>query len=352
MALRFVTGLGVGGVVPTTIALLTETAPRRFRASFIMLTLIGIAAGNSAAGQVAAWLIAPLGWPVVFQAGGIVGLALCAVLVVCLPESIRFLAVAKPESAQLRRLVRRIAGARAIAPDARFVLYQPKHAGFALAQLFGGPQRAATPLLWIAYFAEALTFMTLLSWLVVFLEGAGLPPAQAAFAFSYAAMGGICAILVMARVLDRFGPMALAVSSVAAVGSVVGLGAAGLSQPVRVAFAVLAIAFCTGTHNALNGTVGMFYPTAIRGKGVGYATGMGRVGLIVGPVVTGYLLAGKLPLDEVLSVVAAPYVVVALTCWALGRLYQRRFAGGASIEAVAPSLGRGAPAADAPVPTP
>ena len=51
MVLRFFTGMGVAGVVPNTIALLTETAPRRFRASFIMLTLIGIAAGNSSAAR-------------------------------------------------------------------------------------------------------------------------------------------------------------------------------------------------------------------------------------------------------------------------------------------------------------
>lgn len=68
---------------------------------------------------------------------------------------------------------------------------------------------------------------------------------------------------------------------------------------------------------------------------MGFATGWGRVGLIVGPVVTGTLLTAKLPLDEVLYVVAAPYVVVAAACWALGRLYQRRFAAGAGIEQAA-----------------
>ncbi|HVA11687.1 MAG TPA: MFS transporter, partial [Stellaceae bacterium] len=326
------TGMGVAGVVPNTIALLTETAPRRFRASFIMLTLIGIAAGNSAAGQVAAWFIPSYGWPIVFEVGGLAGLVLGAVLVFALPESIRWLAVAKPDGPELRRLVARLAPDLALPAEARLVLHQPQRQGVALKQLFTGDQRIATPLLWVGYFTEALTFMTLLSWMSVFLVSAGLSQTEAAFAFSYAGLGGICAILVMARILDRFGPTALVISALAAVASVSLMGASGLSQGAIVVMAILGVAFCTGTHNALNGTVGIFYPTAIRGKGVGYATGWGRVGLIVGPVVTGYLLSAKLPLQEVLYVVAAPYVLVALACWALGRLYQRRFAAGAGIE--------------------
>ncbi|HUB94296.1 MAG TPA: MFS transporter, partial [Stellaceae bacterium] len=295
-------------------------------------TLIGIAAGNSTAGQVAAWLIPSYGWSIVFEVAGVAGVALSALLYVTLPESIRHLAVAEPDGPKLRRLVTRLAPDLEITADTHFFLQQPKREGVALRQLFAGEQRIATPLLWIGYFTEALTFMTLLSWMSVFLVTAGLTQTQAAFTFSYAAMGGICAILVMSRLLDRFGPMALMASAILAIISVSLMGTNGLAHEFLVATAILAIAFCTCTHNALNGTVGLFYPTAIRGKGVGYATGMGRLGLIVGPVVAGMLLSAKLPLQEIMYIVAAPYVVVGLSCWALGRLYQRRFVAGAGIE--------------------
>ena len=267
-----------------------------------------------------------------FEVGGVAGLLLSVVLVFALPELIRYLAVTKPDGPELRRLVARLAPDLSLPAEARLVLHQPPRQGVALKQLFTGDQRIATPLLWVGYFAEALTFMTLLSWMSVLLVTAGLSQTQAAFAFSYAGMGGICAILVMARILDRFGPTALVISALGAVASVSLMGATGLSHSAIVMMAILGVAFCTATHNALNGTVGIFYPTAIRGKGVGYATGWGRVGLIVGPVVTGYLLSAKLPLQEVLYVAAAPYVVVAVACWALGRLYQRRFAAGAGID--------------------
>jgi len=110
------------------------------------------------------------------------------------------------------------------------------------------------------------------------------------------------------------------------------MGLPDLPHVALVALAVLAVAFCTGTHNSLNGTVGLYYPTALRGKGVGYATGMGRLGLSIGPPATGFLLAIQLPLSEVLASVAAPYVVVAVACGMLGRVYQRRLKTGANIE--------------------
>jgi MFS family permease len=101
------------------------------------------------------------------------------------------------------------------------------------------------------------------------------------------------------------------------------------------------MACCFGTHNSFNGTVGSFYPTIIRAKGVGFASGMGRVALITGPVVAGFLLSANLPLQKLLYVIAAPYFVVACVCVGLGWLYQKRFAAGESAIAQAPEATAG-----------
>lgn len=330
-ALRFFTGLGVAGVVPITITLLTETAPKAYRAQFVMLTLIGIAAGNASAGLVAAALLPSFGYPAVFLTCGAFGLALGIALIWALPESLRYLALAAPEAPELRRLVARVAPGMDLA-GARFTLAQtrPRRA-VALKELFAGERRVSTPLLWMAYLAEAITFYTLISWMVVFLTSAGLDQRSASLGFSYASVGGIFGVLVMSRILDRVGPLALVASALAGLVFVVAMGLPGLSHAALVAIAVLALGFCTATHNSLNGTVGLYYSTALRGKGVGYATGMGRVGLSIGPTATGFLL-GQLPLSGVLATVAAPYLLVAAACGLLGRIYQRRLKTGASIE--------------------
>jgi MFS family permease len=74
--------------------------------------------------------------------------------------------------------------------------------------------------------------------------------------------------------------------------------------------------------------VGVFYPTNIRGKGIGYASGMGRVGMIIGPMATGYLLSGAFSVGTTLWIAAVPYVITAGICTALGIIYWRHFAGG------------------------
>ena len=110
--LRFLTGLGMGGVVPNVIALLTETAPRKYRATFVMIAYVGYSMGNAAIGQVAAWFIPEFGWSIVFVVAGASGLVLCAVIALALPESISYLIVTKPDAPELGRLVGRLAPAR------------------------------------------------------------------------------------------------------------------------------------------------------------------------------------------------------------------------------------------------
>jgi len=317
-------------VMPTTLALLAETAPKRFRASFAMMALFGFPAGTSMIGLVAAWLIPHFGWAAVFYAAGAAGLALGLLLLLVLPESIQFLALNRPGSEELRRMAQHFAPAATIPPDARFVLRQEeKQAGAALAQLFATRHRLATSLLWLAYFVEGLTYITIAAWLAVVLETAGLPPTQASLTFSYAAAGGLVVACLLMRPLDRFGPMASVVTALIAVAAIFTLGTPGIPTWLIIASAIAVHSFCSATHSSLNGTVGLFYPTSIRSNGVGWASGLGRIASIIGPILMGKLLAANLPLQDVLYALATPYLVLIVACIALGRLYQRRFAPGA-----------------------
>jgi MFS transporter, AAHS family, 4-hydroxybenzoate transporter len=318
---RFLAGIGIGGVVPNTIALLTETAPKRFRVSAVMAGFVGYSLGNATIGQVAAWLTPAFGWSIVFLVAGIAGSILSVVLVLALPESIPFLAAKRPDDEKLRSLVARAAPEVVISEGTRIVLRRPANEmTFSLSLLFSGYRRIATPLLWIAFFAESLTYMTLSAWFAVILETAGLSPTSAALSFSYAAMGGIVAILILGPLVDRFGPKAAVLSAVLAVSAISYLGTPGLSPALITGAGIAAIAFAAATHQSLNGIVGGFYPTIVRGNGVGYATGMGRIAAIVGPGIVAWLFAAKLPLNEIVIFIAAPDLIVAAACVGLDRL--------------------------------
>ncbi len=324
--LRFLVGIGLGGVMPTTLALLAETAPKRLRASFAMMALFGFPSGTTCIGLVAAWLVPIYGFSAVFYAAGTAGLVLLAILLLFLPESIQFLAVNNPKSPALARQIKYFAPDLVITPDTQFVVPQREKAkGFAVAELFSRRNRLATALLWTAYFFEGLTYITIASWLAVVLETAGLSPVQASLTFSYAAAGGIVIALLLMRPLDKFGPSASVVTALIAIASLITLGIPGKPEWLIVAAAIGVHSFCSATHSSLNGTVGLFYPTSIRSNGVGWASGLGRIASIIGPIYLGFLLSWKMPLQDVLYIVAAPYVVLILACLGLGKLYRKNF---------------------------
>ena len=345
--IRFIVGIGVGGIMPTAIAYLVETAPKRFRVTFTMVGVLGLTTGIAAMGQVGAWILPIWGWRAMFFLPGLTGLALGLLLYFVLPESLRYMTLKTPDSPLLRRRAARLAPELAIDSATRFVLpTQPRAKGLALKALFSGNQRIVSPLLWVGYLVQSITFMAFTNWFAVLLEGLRLTPLQAALTFSYGALAGVPTHILIAWLFDRIGPTAVVAALLTASAAIALLGAPGLSPVFVMGVGVVAYSFCQASQGSFNGMVGVFYPTNIRGKGVGYASGMGRVGQIIGPVVTGYLLSAALPLQVTLYVVAAPYVLTAFICVALGVLYKRNFAGGeaAAASAVPAGAASGAPA--------
>jgi AAHS family 4-hydroxybenzoate transporter-like MFS transporter len=324
IVLRFLAGLGIGGVVPNVISLLNESAPKKFRATFVLLAFIGYSLGSVTSGQIGARIVPLLGWNSIFVIAGCAGLSLVILLILFLPESVRYLTLREPSAERTRALVRRLAPDVAISGQTSFALKTPTRDTVAIGRLFDGDRRWITPLLWIGYFAESLTYMTLLSWFTTLLVGAGASSIQASNAYSWGAVGGICLMLVVSRLVDRVGPLAMVATALLAIAGLLSMGGADVSVELRMAMAVATYALCQVTHNSLNATVGTFYSTDIRARAVAWATGWGRVALTIGPVVTGYLLAANLPHSAILHIMVGPYVVVAGICVALGLIYRSR----------------------------
>jgi MFS transporter, AAHS family, 4-hydroxybenzoate transporter len=340
MVLRFLVGLGAGGVMPTAIAYLVETAPKRVRVTFVMVGVLGLTCGIAAMGQVGAWLLPHWGWPVVFIFPGFLGLGLTAFLYVALPESLRYLTLHQPQSPALRRRVTLLAPELVVGADTRFVLPpQPKSEGLGLKPLFSGNQRVVTPLLWAGYLIQSITFMAFGNWFAVLLEGLGLTSLQASLTFTYGALLGVAAQILVARVFDKVGPKAIVFALLTASGGMILLGIIpGLTPALVMTIGTVAYAFCHSSQGSFNGMVGVFYPTNIRGKGVGYASGLGRAGQAIGPVAAGYMLSSALPLHLTLYLIATPYIITAFLCLWLSVLYHRHFAAGeASAVAVEPA---------------
>jgi AAHS family 4-hydroxybenzoate transporter-like MFS transporter len=335
---RTIAGLGFGGIMPSAIAYVVEMSPKRFRVTLTMIATLGLTSGISAMGQVGAWLLPVWGWQVVFFLPGATGLLLAILLWFALPESLRYLTLKKPDAQALRAKMQQLAPELAIGANTRFVLPpQPKSGKIGIAALFRGPQKLASPLLWLGYLIQATTFAAVTNWYQVLLESLKLTPLQASLTFSYGALAGIPTHIFTAWLFDRIGPYAVVGALLGASAMMIVLGLPGIAPLTIMIAAIICYACCQACQGSFNGMVGVFYPTNIRGKGIGYASGMGRVGMIIGPMITGFLLSGAVSLQTTLFLAALPYVFTALLCLALGVIYWRKFAGGeASAAGVAP----------------
>src|SRR5207249_3206227 len=135
MLFRLLTGVGLGGAMPNTIALTSEYSPKKVRATAVMLMFCGFSVGAAAGGFVSASLIAHFGWSSVFIVGGILpcGIALLAAAV--LPESIRFLVVRGRERERIVRYLSRIAPGEVSLGETSFAVGE-EHTRTGVGQLF------------------------------------------------------------------------------------------------------------------------------------------------------------------------------------------------------------------------
>ncbi len=334
-ALRFFTGIGLGGLLPNLIALNAELAPRRLRATLIVLMFTGITTGAGIPGQVQAWLIPQYGWQLMFWIGGLVPLIVATCLLLMLPESVKFLASKPDRGLQLRATVRRMRRDLTIADDAQFVAAMvPQVSGSTLAQIFRGGFVWVTPILWVCFASALMANFFLNSWLPLILEGSGLSARQSGITTSLYHYGGTVGGLLVSILLGRFGFTIIAALFLCASLAIVTIGHPGLSY-IAMAAAVMLSGFCTlGAQFGNNAAAGLLYPTAFRSTGVGWALGIGRFGSIAGPLLGGMLIALKVPPHQFFLVAAAPMAVGLIASVGVAWLCYKRI-GGVHLDVVA-----------------
>jgi len=311
--LRFLTGLGLGGAMPNAIALTTEYAPRRIRATTVMIMFCGFSIGAALGGVAAASLISHFGWKSVFVLGGIVPCVALPFLAALLPESIRYLVVQGGRGKQVAATLRRIDPDVQIPEGATFTVEEHKAKGFAVPQLFAEGRGAFTLLIWVVFFMSLLDLYFLTSWLPTIIHDAGLSVRSAVLITSTYQWGGVIGALLLGQLFDRFSPfVTLALTYLAASAFVLLIGTAGTSIGVLI-LTVFGAGFCVvGGQIGANALTASSYPTPIRSTGVGWALGIGRIGSIIGPAIGGLLLARHWPARQLFLVAAAPVLIASL----------------------------------------
>jgi AAHS family 4-hydroxybenzoate transporter-like MFS transporter len=320
LAIRFLTGLGLGGAMPNAIAMTSEFSPHRRRATMVMVMFCGFSIGAALGGLLAAALIPQFGWRSVFLVGGVAPLLLVPILALRLPESARFLALTGRAQARVAELLGQIDPRANFTPATQFVVHEPQLTGMPVLHLFRERRTLPTLLLWVVFFMSLLDLYFLANWLPTVLNDLGASVSSAALIGSMLQVGGVVGTFALGSIIDRFSFRALALVYFVAVFAVGAIGQLGHSVALVTA-AIFAAGFCiVGGQIAANALAAGFYPTSVRATGVGWALGIGRVGSIVGPLVGGALLTAKWSTGSVFLAAATAAMCAALAAFSLSRL--------------------------------
>ena len=323
IVLRFLTGLGLGGAMPNSVTLSSEYAPEKHRSVLVTTMFCGFTLGSALGGVAAAHIVAAFGWRAVLLLGGVMPLALVPVLAVALPESVRYLVLKRLRLDQVRRVLQRIAPSENLA-DASFSVAEKPRAGFPVNHLFDAGMRRGTLLLWFAFFMSLLVIYLLSSWLPTLISSTGMSLKNASLVTAMFQVGGTVGAILLGQLMDRFDPRrvlgvtyALAAVFTALIGSSTG-------NTALMVLAVFGAGFCvSGAQVGANALAASFYPTATRATGVSWASGIGRIGSVLGSMAGGWLLALGVGLPTVFAMVGAPAIVAGLCLLAMGQARPR-----------------------------
>ncbi|MGK5077687.1 MFS transporter [Janthinobacterium sp. HLX7-2] len=310
-AMRFLAGLGIGGVMPNVVAQMTEYSPKKIRATMVTLMFSGYAVGGMLAALLGKGLLEAYGWSSVFLAAGL-PVVLIPFILKSMPESMPFL-IRENRLDELKQIVARMEPS--YRPDAgdRFALpSQDRAEGAPIGKLFQDGRGFSTAMFWIAFFMCLFMVYALSSWLTKLMAGAGYSLGSALTFVLVLNFGAVIGAVGGGWLADRFnikyvliGMYALAAVSITLLGFKV-------STEVLFLLVGLAGASTIGTQIVTYAYAGQFYPMAIRSTGIGWASGVGRSGAILAPIAIGTLVGMALPLEQNFMAIAIPAVIAVI----------------------------------------
>lgn len=305
--LRFIAGLGCGGLMPNAVALMNEYAPKRLRGTMVAIMFSGYSVGGMLAAGLGIWLIPNHGWQPMFWVAAL-PLLMLPVIMLKLPESLGFL-IRQGRQAEAAATLARMG--HPIEPGDSLTFHE-KSASSSVAELFRHNRALGTLTLWVAFFCCLLLVYLLSSWLPKVLQEAGYAERASLLSLFSLNFGGMVGAISGGRLGDRFGLPRVVVGFFAAATASIAL--IGFATNAALLFVLVFIAGATtiGTQILLYASVAQLYSLSVRGAGLGWASGVGRIGAIVGPTLGGVLLAQQLPLRESFLVFAIPAAAATL----------------------------------------
>ncbi|MEP3561543.1 MAG: MFS transporter [Marinobacter sp.] len=320
--LRFIAGLGIGGVMPNVVSLMSEYSPARKRSTLVALMFSGYAVGGMISAGLGIWIVPNFGWEIMFYLA-IVPMLLLPLMIKYLPESVAFLMAQKREG-EARNILCQVAPFKAINEQDVLVVPPTTESKAPVLELFRGGRAMSTLMFWVAFFNCLLMVYALGSWLPKLMSAAGYPLDSSLMFLMVLNIGAIVGAVGGGWLADRFSLRSVMVSFfILGSGSLITLG---YENPMWVLYTLMGIAGATtiGSQILLYAYVAQYYPTSIRSTGLGWASGIGRNGAIVGPMLGGTLLALALPHHVNFLALAVPGAIATIAIALVARRFSEK----------------------------
>jgi AAHS family 4-hydroxybenzoate transporter-like MFS transporter len=327
LAVRLVTGLGIGAALPNSVALCSEYSPTARRSTLLVVVLCGITLGSVAAGLIAAHVMPTYGWQSIFWIGGLAPLVLTPWLISGLAESPYLLAIRGHRDVEIAANLRRINPAAASTlVGARFVLREERAGGLSGLHLLRGGRALATVLLWIIVFMNNFEIYVFASWLPTVARASGLTEQASVLTGVAMTVGGFAGTLAMGWLLDRFSIERMMAVNYAAAAGFIALLALVAGDRWSMTLVSVAAGFCiVGGQTGANALIAYRHPTYVRATALAWALGAGRIASIVGPLLAGWIIALGWSSRSTFLVAVIPALCASGTVLVLGeRVWKRR----------------------------
>ncbi|MFW2003758.1 MFS transporter [Acinetobacter baumannii] len=314
--LRLVTGIGLGGAMPTAITLMSEYCPSARRSVLVMTMFCGFTIGSALGGMISARLIPVIGWHGILFLGGILPLILLPIFYFLVPESLRFKVLKRHSGADIQAIIKRLA------PDQEKGLIlksqMEETSSPSVRELLSRKYWCSTLLIWTTYFMSLMIIYLISSWMPTLLTNIGATLQNASLVTAVFQIGGTFGAISLGYLMDKWGADRI-LSFVYLLGALfVVFSGFSTTNLFWLVSSIFIVGLCiSGGQTGLNAYTAGFYPTHCRATGVSWANAIGRCGSVLGSFIGGWLMSFNLDISIILSLLSLPAILAALSLWIL-----------------------------------
>ncbi len=314
--LRFITGLGIGGILPTIAATAAEFSNKKYRDFNVGLVQAGWPIGAIITGVVCAKFIPAFGWHNAFFLAGNFSLAMFLLVYFFMSDSLEFLLTNTSKNAleKINKLLSKL--------KMDLIAEIPKSdkikENISLKILLNSSNKTTTFTVWFAAFFGFLTLYTLMSWIPTIAKDSGMPFELATWVGITLNIGAACGSASIGWIGSKFGLRQTQLSyMIFAFFVMIAFAFSTLTITIIFVFVLLIGFFVQGGFNGIWPILSRIYPAKIRATGVGFTVGVGRFGAILGPLLFGILADNNLSIKYLFIIFSFPLLIMGISIWSI-----------------------------------